>query len=147
MENINEEIKKEIVMKSFEFQGFVAIILSAVFVCIPFLIISIAFPILFIFLAILIIAAVVATIMFYLKTKKEVVFSKEGIKILKDKKEISNYKWDEIKVEYLGIENVLSFKAFTMEITVYDKTIHDYKSSLIACRKKKYDELMSLQKN
>ena len=83
----------------------------------------------------------------YLHTSIQIIFQKSEIIFKKKNKEIKRFRWNEIKIEYLGIDELFFLKCFCIQLSYYDRREEKYIDILIPNKKEEFMKIMSLRKN
>lgn len=145
----NDKVEKQLVKKSYDIQSLILCSIIALLIIIPLALFTIFSKncVIFIILIVLIILTMLSLMLIYFYTSIQINFQKSDIIFIKKKKELKRFKWNEIKIEYLGIDELIFLKCFCIQLSYYDRRAEKYIDILIPSKKEEFTKIMSLRKN
>lgn len=142
-------MEKQISKMSYDIQSVVLCSIISSVIIIPILVFTINFNnfTTFIILIIFVVLSTISLLAIYFHTRVEIYFKKSEIICKKKKKELKKFKWNEIKIEYLGIDELIFLRCFCIHLSYYDKKTKKYIDLLIPDKKEEFTKIMALRKN
>lgn len=142
-------MEKQLVKKSYDIQSLILCSIIALLIIIPLALLTISFKNIgmLIILIVFIVLSILSLMLIYFHTSVQIIFQKSEIIFKKKNKEIKRFKWNEIKIEYLGIDELFFLKCFCIQLSYYDRREEKYIDILIPNKKEEFMKIMSLRKN
>lgn len=142
-------MEKQLVKKSYDIQSLILCSIIALLIIIPLALLTVSFKNIgmLIILIVFIVLSILSLMLIYFHTSVQIIFQKSEIIFKKKNKEIKRFKWNEIKIEYLGIDELFFLKCFCIQLSYYDRREEKYIDILIPNKKEEFMKIMSLRKN
>lgn len=142
-------MEKQLVKKSYDIQSLILCSIIALLIIIPLALLTVSFKNIgmLIILIVFIVLSILSLMLIYFHTSIQIIFQKSEIIFKKKNKEIKRFKWNEIKIEYLGIDELFFLKCFCIQLSYYDRREEKYIDILIPNKKEEFTKIMSLRKN
>jgi hypothetical protein len=142
-------VEKQLVKKSYDIQSLILCSIIALLIIIPLALLTISFKNIgmLIILIVFIVLSILSLMLIYFHTSVQIIFQKSEIIFKKKNKEIKRFKWNEIKIEYLGIDELFFLKCFCIQLSYYDRREEKYIDILIPNKEEEFIKIMSLRKN
>ena len=142
-------MEKQLVKKSYNIQSLILCSIIALLIIIPLALLTVSFKNIgmLIILIVFIVLSILSLMLIYFHTSVQIIFQKSEIIFKKKNKEIKRFKWNEIKIEYLGIDELFFLKCFCIQLSYYDRREEKYIDILIPNKKEEFMKIMSLRKN
>lgn len=142
-------MEKQLVKKSYDIQSLILCSIIALLIIIPLALLTVSFKNIgmLIIMIVFIVLSILSLMLIYFHTSIQIIFQKSEIIFKKKNKEIKRFKWNEITIEYLGIDELFFLKCFCIQLSYYDKREEKYIDILIPNKKEEFTKIMSLRKN
>lgn len=142
-------MEKQLVKKSYDIQSLILCSIISLLIIIPLALFTISSKngVTLIILIVFIVLTILSLMLIYIHTSVQIIFQKSEIIFKKKNKEIKRFKWNEIKIEYLGIDELFFLKCFCIQLSYYDRREEKYIDILIPNKKEEFMKIMSLRKN
>jgi hypothetical protein len=142
-------VEKQLVKKSYDIQSLILCSIIVLLIIIPLALLTVSFKNIgmLIILIVFIVLSILSLMLIYFHTSVQIIFQKSEIIFKKKNKEIKRFKWNEIKIEYLGIDELFFLKCFCIQLSYYDRREEKYIDILIPNKKEEFMKIMSLRKN
>ncbi len=142
-------MEKQLVKKSYNIQSLILCSIISLLIIIPLVLLTVSFKNIgmLIILIVFIVLSILSLMLIYFHTSVQIIFQKSEIIFKKKNKEIKRFKWNEIKIEYLGIDELFFLKCFCIQLSYYDRREEKYIDILIPNKKEEFMKIMSLRKN
>lgn len=142
-------MEKQLIKKSYDIQSLILCSIISLLIIIPLTILTIVLKDIvgLILLIVFTILAIVSIILIYFHTIVQIIFQKSEIILIKKNKELNRLKWYEIRIEYLGIDELFFLKCFCIQLSYYDRKEEKYINLLIPNKKEEFTKIMCLRKN
>ena len=142
-------MEKQLVKKSYDIQSLILCSIIALLIIIPLALLTVSFKNIgmLIILIVFIVLSILSLMLIYFHTSVQIIFQKSEIIFKRKNKEIKRFKWNEIKIEYLGIDELFFLKCFCIQLRYYDRREEKYIDILIPNKKEEFMKIMSLRKN
>lgn len=142
-------MEKQLVKKSYDIQSLILCSIIALLIIIPLALLTVSFKNIgmLIILIVFIVLSILSLMLICFHTSVQIIFQKSEIIFKKKNKEIKRFNWNEIKIEYLGIDELFFLKCFCIQLSYYDRRKEKYIDILIPNKKEEFMKIMSLRKN
>lgn len=144
-----DKVEQQLVKKSYDIQSLILCSIISLLIIIPLALFTISHKNIatLIILIIFIVLTFFSLILIYFHTSIQIIFKKNEIIFSKKNKELKIFKWNEIKIEYLEIDELFFLKGFCIQLSFYDRKNEKYIDVLIPDKKEEFTKIMSLRKN
>ena len=140
-------MEKQIIKNSYDIQSLILSSILSIIIILTLFFITISsydLVILNIFIAFMLLS-IISLLTIYFYTKHKIVFGASKITIVKNGKVLKDFKWHEINIEYLDLEELILLKANCIQLCYYDKQKEKYIDLLIPSKKEVFFDIMKLR--
>ena len=116
-------MEEQLVKKSYDVQSLILCSIISLLIIVPIALFTINYKnvVTLIILIVFIALTIISQLLIYFHTMVQIIFKKSEIIFMKKNKELKRFKWHEIKIEYLGFEELFFLKCFCIQLSYYDR--------------------------